>query len=331
MPDLPRLRSIITGYQLSAAVNTAAELGVSDLLAAGPRTLSDLAAETSTHEETLGRLLHALSTIGIYEERPDGSYANTDLGDGLRSDVAGTLRPLARTVNSPAHWGAWGHLGHSVRTGETAFEALHGVDVWTHRGRHPQENEIFNANMASLTSTVAAAVADAYDFAGVSSVVDVGGGKGALLAAVLERHTHLTGTVFDLPQAVATEPPQAALAPRWASVTGSFFEDVPGADAYLVKSILHDWPDDRCVDILRTLRRRLHPDGVVLVVETVLGRPGYETASAFSDLNMLVMPGGRERTEQGYAVLFEAAGLRPTGVVDTTSRMSVLEARAADG
>src|SRR3954447_8829502 len=242
MPDIPRLRSIITGFQQSAAVNVAAELGLSDLLASGPRTVSDLAAETSTDEETLGRLLHALSTIGLYDEHPDGRYANTDLGEGLRSDLPGTLRPLARTVRAPVHWAAWGHLDHSVRTGENAFEALHGVDVWTHRARHPAENEIFNQQMASFTATVAAAVAETYDFAGLSSVVDVGGGQGVLLEAVLTRHPHLVGTVFDLPQTVATEPISAALAPRWPSMSGSFFEEVPDSDAYLLKSILHDWP-----------------------------------------------------------------------------------------
>jgi hypothetical protein len=331
MPDLPRLRSLITGFQVSAAVTVAADLGLSDLMAAGPRTVADLAVATSTDEETLGRLLHALATIGVYEERPDATYAVTELGEGLRSDVPGSLRPLARTVMTPAHWGAWGHLGHSVRTGENAFEALHGVDVWTHRAGRPAENEIFNDNMAALTSLVADAVAEAHDFAGVATVVDVGGGQGALLAAVLDRHPHLDGTVFDLPQAVATEPFRADLQPRWSAAAGSFFEEVPAADAYLLKSILHDWPDDQCVDILRSCRRALHAAGVVLVVEMVLGRPGYERDAAFSDLNMLVMPGGRERTEQEYAALFDAAGLQLVRVLDTSSRMSVLEARARPG
>jgi hypothetical protein len=330
MPDLPRLRSIITGFQQSAAVNVAAELGLSDLLASGPRTVSDLAAETSTDEETLGRLLHALSTIGVYDEHTDGRYANTELGEGLRSDLPGTLRPLARTVRAPVHWAAWGHLEHSVRTGENAFQALHGVDVWTHRSRHPGENEIFNDNMASLTSLVGDAVAEGYDFSALSDVVDVGGGQGALLAAVLSRHPSLRGTVFDLAQAVAAAPPDAALGARWSAVSGSFFEEVPEADAYLLKSILHDWPDQRCIEILRTCRRGLRPGGVVLVVEQILGHPGYERDAAFSDLNMLVMPGGRERTEQGYAALFAAAGLRLDRVIDTPSPMSIVEGRAAE-
>jgi hypothetical protein len=328
MPDLPRLRSLITAFHQSAAVHVAADLGLSDLLADGPRSVTDLAGATGTDEDTLHRLLRALATIGVYEERPDGSYAGTDLGAGLLSDLPGSLRPLALTVSAPAHWAAWGFLGHSVRTGENAFEALHGVDVWAHRRSHPDENQHFNDNMAALTFSVAGAVAEAYDFSGITTLVDVGGGQGALLAAILERHPHLTGTVLDLPQAVATRPPSATLAPRWSAASGSFFEEVPAADAHLLKSILHDWPDDQCVEILRTCTRSLRPGGVVLVVETVLGRPGHEVQAAFSDLNMLVMPGGRERTEEEYAALFAAAGLALTRVVDTSTRMSVLEGRA---
>ncbi len=327
VPDLPRLRALIIAFQQSAAVHVAAELGLSDLLVEGPLTPAQLAAATGADQDTLHRLLRALATIEVYDERPDGSYALTELGEGLRSDLPGSLRPLARTVSTPTHWAAWGHLGHSVRTGETAFEALHGVDVWTHRRGHPEENEIFNANMASLTSLVAAGVAETYDFSGLASVVDVGGGRGALLETVLTRWPHLTGSVFDLDHAVAEHPEDPTLAPRWAAVSGSFFDEVPAADAYLVKAILHDWADDRCVDILRTCARSLHPGGVVLVVETMLGRPGFESVAAFSDLNMLVMPGGRERTEQEYGALFAAAGLTLTGVLDTPTRFSVLEGR----
>jgi 2-polyprenyl-3-methyl-5-hydroxy-6-metoxy-1,4-benzoquinol methylase len=318
---------MITGFRLSAALNVAADLGISDLLASGPRTVAELAAAASADEDTLRRLLHALATVGVYDERGDGRFALTELGEGLRSDVPGSLRPLARTLSCHALWSAYAHLGHSVRTGENAFEALHGHDVWTHRRGHPDENEIFNQNMTALTSLVAEAVAEAYDFSGVATVVDVGGGEGLLLETVLTRHPHLTGTVFDQEHAVAQAPLAAALRPRWSSASGSFFEDVPEADAFLLKSILHDWPDDRCVEILRTCVRRLRPDGVVLVVETVLGRPGFEVDAAFSDLNMLVLPGGRERTEEQYAVLFAAAGLRLTRVVDTPTRMSVLEGR----
>ncbi len=328
MPDRPELRAMITGFRLSAALNVAADLGISDLLADGPRTVADLAAEVSADADTLHRLLHALATVGVYDELADGRYAGTELGDGLRSDVSGSLRPLARTLNCHALWSAYAHLGHSVRTGENAFEALHGHDVWTHRRGHPAENENFNQNMTALTSLVAEAVAEAYDFSALGSIVDVGGGQGLLLETVLARYPRLTGTVFDQEHVVARSPGSEELRPRWASVGGSFFDEVPEADAYLLKSVLHDWPDERCVDILATCRRSLRPDGVVLVVEAILDRPGFEAETAFSDLNMLVLPGGRERTEREYAVLFEAAGLQPTREVHTRSRMSVLEAVA---
>jgi hypothetical protein len=330
MTDRRELQAMITGFRLSAALNVAADLGISDELVGGPRSVADLAAAVGADPDTLHRLLHALATVGVYEEGADDSYANTPLGEGLRSDVPGTLRPLARTLNSPALWAAYAGLGHSVRTGENAFRAVHGIDAWTHRAGHPDENEIFNQNMTALTSRVAGAVAEACDFSGLSTVVDVGGGQGLLLETVLTRHPHLSGTVFDQPHVVATAPRSPELAPRWRSVSGSFFDEVPVADAYLLKSILHDWADAECVEILTTCRRSLQPGGVVLVVERVLGLTGSEVEAAFSDLNMLVMPGGRERTEQEYAALFAAAGLRLTSVVDTRSAMAVLEAREAD-
>ena len=328
MPDRQDLREMVTGYRLSAALNVAADLGISDELVGGPRAARDLATAVGADPDTLQRLLHALATVGVYAEDPDGTFANTELGEGLRSDVPDSLRPLARTLNSPALWAAWGHLRHSVRTGENAFVAKHGVDAWTRRRGHPEENAIFNETMTVQTTVIADAVAEAYDFEGLATVVDVGGGQGSLLEAVLTRHPQLTGTVFDQEHVVATEPSTETLAPRWSAASGSFFFSVPEADAYLLKSILHDWPDDRCVEILDTCRRSLRPGGVVLVVETILGRSGFEVQAAFSDLNMLVMPGGRERTEQEYAALFAAAGLRLTRVIDTVTRMSVVEGRA---
>jgi hypothetical protein len=331
MGSRDELRELVTGFRVSAALSVAAELGISDELAAGPRSVADLADAVSVDEDTLHRLLRALVTVGVYAATDGGTFACTALGEGLRSDVPGTMRPLARTLQDPAVWAAWGHLGHSVRTGDNAFESLYGIDVWTHRERVPEQNAIFNANMAALSSLVAGAVAGAYDFSGLSTVVDVGGGQGVLLEAVLAEHEHLTGTVFDQEHAVATAPTPGAsrsVASRWATVSGSFFESVPPADAHILKAILHDWPDDKCVEILRTCSRSLNEGGVVLVVEMVLGRPGHEVDVAFSDLNMLVLPGGRERSEQEFAALFDAAGLRLSRVVHTRSRMSILEARA---
>lgn len=328
MSERAQLRAMVTGFRLSAALNVAADLGLSDELVDGPRTPADLAQGVGADPDTLHRLLHALATVGVYDERHDGSFANTALGEGLRSEVPDSIRPLARTLNSPALWAAWGHLGHSVRTGENAFQAKHGVDAWTRRRDYPEENAIFNQNMTVQTTAIAAAVAAAYDFSDLSTIVDVGGGQGSLLEAVLTRHPHLTGTVFDQDHVVADQPSSVALTSRWAAASGSFFEAVPESDAYLLKSILHDWPDDRCVRILQTCAAALNPGGVVLVVEMVLDRSGNEAIAAFSDLNMLVNPGGRERTEAEYAALFETAGLHLNQVVDTGTRVCILEAVA---
>ncbi|TCC48892.1 methyltransferase [Kribbella capetownensis] len=319
------LQEMVTGFRASAALSVAAELGVSDALVGERRTVAELAAVVQADEETLGRLMRALVAVGVYAEQ-DGTYSNTAMGERLRSDVPGTLRPLARMQQDPALWSAWGHLAHSVRTGENAFEDLQGVDVWAHRQKYPEYNTIFNDNMTALSWYVGKAVASAYDFSGVSKIVDVGGGQGILLDAVLNQHEHLQGVVFDLPHVVAKEPRSAAVASRWSAIAGSFFEALPSADAYLIKSILHDWPDDRCVEILRTCAAALNPGGVVLVVELVLDRPGHEVVAAFSDLNMLVLPGGRERTEPEYAALFAAAGLRLNQVIDTGTRMCIIEA-----
>ena len=327
-PD--ELRTLVLGFRTSAALSVAATSAsrTSWRKALGPLpTWPPPWRWTRTRSTDCSR---ALVAVGVYAMNDDGAFANTALGHGLRSDVPGTMRPLARTLQDPAVWAAWGHLAHSVRTGDNAFESLHGIDVWTHRERAPEQNAIFNANMAALQPLVAGAVADAYDFSELSSVVDVGGGQGVLLEAVLARNDHLTGTVFDQEHAVALAPTAGvsdSVVSRWSAVSGSFFESVPAADAHILKAILHDWPDDTCIEILRTCARSLHDGGVVLVVEMVLGRPGLEIEAAMSDLNMLVLPGGRERTEQEFAALFDAAGLRLTKVVHTPSRVSILEAR----
>lgn len=325
MENTGELLSMVTGFRISAALSVAAELGLSDELAGGPRTVAELATTVGADEETLARLVRALVAIGVYADN-DGAISNTALGEGLRTDVPGTLRPLARIMQDPAVWVAWGHLAHSVRTGENAFEAVHGVDVWTHRQRLPEHNEIFNDTMTALSQQVAEAVAAAYDFSAFRTIVDVGGGKGIVLDAVLRSNEQLDGTVFDREHVVATEPMSPAVGTRWTAAVGDFFAAVPAADVYLLKSILHDWPDDRCTEILRVCAKSLNQGGVILVIEMVLGRPGHEAAAAFSDLNMLVMPGGRERTEQEYAALFDSAGLQLSRLIDTTSGMSVLEA-----
>ena len=321
-----QLGQLIVGHRAAAAISAAVELGLVDALADGPRSAEDLAAAAGTHPGTTRRLLHALATVGVLAEG-DGTFALTEVGQHLRSDAPGSLAHQAMVQADPAVWAAWGHVAHSVRTGETAFSALHGHDVWAHRAEHPERSASFDALMTSLSSQVVGAVAASYDFSGRAQVVDVGGGQGSLLAAVLREYPDVSGTVFDQPHVVAASAP-ADLAGRWSAVGGSFFEAVPPADCYLLKWILHDWSDNKCATILRRCRESLRPDGVVLVVELLLDRPGHERFTALMDLQMLVVAGGRERTEAEFAALFERAGLRLSRVLDTGTPFVVLEAVA---
>ena len=318
---------LVVGHRTTAAIGTAVELGIVDAVAGEGRTPSDVAASVGTDPDATGRLLRFLSTIGVVDES-DGAYTLSELGAPLATDAPASLAPQALLQADPAIWAAWGNLAHSIRTGENAFSALHGMDVWEHRVAHPERSRSFDQLMTSLTSVIAAAVAATYDFRPDTHVVDVGGGQGALLSAVLRAHPSLTGTVFDQPHVVAGSAP-ADLSGRWSAEGGSFFESVPPADDVLMKSVIHDWPDEESVAILRQCAAALRPGGHVLLVEIVLDRPGHERVAAYSDLNMLVGPGGRERTEAEYAALFAAAGLRLTRVLDTGTPHAVVEAVTA--
>ncbi|VTU39090.1 methyltransferase [Variovorax sp. RA8] len=326
------LRRLIDGYQLSQALHVAATLGIADLLADGERSSGELAASTGTHAPTLYRVLRALASVEILHEGESQRFTLAPLGQPLRSDAEGSMAAWAAFVGAPAYWQAWSGLLHSVRTGENAFVHMHGQDVWSHRAAHPQDGALFDHAMAALSKRAGAAVLAAYDFSGLHTIVDVGGGNGALLAAVLAAHPHLQGTLLDLPQVVARAQERLAEAgvdDRCRVVGGSFFEQVPaGADAYLLRSVIHDWDDAEAVRILATVAKGLAPHSRVLLVERVIAPPNEGRDAKFSDLNMLVSPGGRERTQAEFEAVLEAAGLRLGRVVDAGA-FSVLEAEAA--
>jgi hypothetical protein len=329
MGNREQLTALLNGHRVSAATSAAVELGFFDALADGARSAEAIAAAAGTDPDSTGRLLHVLAMWDLLDEEA-GTFALTELGRLLTSDAQASLAPLALVNADPALWAAWGKLSHSIRTGETAFEAVNETDVWTHRQRHAYQGNVFDRLMTSLSAAAVDGVAASYDFAGRGHVVDVGGGQGGLLAAILRKHPDLTGTVFDQPHVVGAGAPDG-LEDRWTSEGGSFFEAVPPADCYVLKWILHDWDDDECATILTRCRESLRPGGVVLVVETLLDRPGHERATAMMDLNMMVVAGGRERTEAEYAALFERAGLRLARVVDTGTPYAILEAVLGGG
>ncbi len=327
------LRRLIDGFRVSQAIHVAATLGLADLIGDGRRSSADLAAATGSHEDALYRLLRALASVGIVHEDERRAFALTALGEGLRTDNPQSLSGWAAFVGRPYYWNAWAHLLDSVQSGENAFRALHATSVWEYRSQHPDESAIFDRAMTALTGDANRSLLEGYDFGRFATVVDVGGGQGALLASLLREHPTMHGVLFDQPHVVAgADGPlhDAGVADRCRVVGGSFFEGLPeGGDAYLLKSILHDWEDDQATTILRGCRRAMPANGVVLVVGRVLAPPNEGAEGKFSDLNMLVSPGGRERTLVEHSALFETAGLRLQDATSTRSDLTVIAATPA--
>jgi len=333
--DSAELRRLANGYQLSQALHVAAVLGIADLVAAGPRSSDELAAAVGAHPPSLYRLLRALAAFGVFREEDGRRFASTPLSDLLRRDAPRSLHGWVAFVGRPAHWESWASLADSVRTGESAFRLRHGESVWDYRAGRPDESAAFDAAMTAVTHADDRSLIAAYDFGRFGTVADVGGSRGAFLASLLAAHPAMRGILFDLPHVVAGAGELlagAGVADRCSVVPGSFFDDVPtGADAYVLKSIVHDWPDEEAVAILRGCRRAAGEHGVVLVLERELGPPNEGGAAKLSDLNMLVGPGGQERSRDEFEALFESAGLRLVRSVHADGGRSVLEARPADG
>jgi hypothetical protein len=313
---------------VSQAIHVAATLGIADLLKDGARTSDDLAATTDTHPRSLYRLLRALASVEVLREEEGGRFGLTPLGECLRSDAAEPVGPWAVFIGQERHWHGWGNLIHSVRTGETAFRGLYGTDVWEARANNPEARAIFDRAMTANSQRQAQSIVAAYDFGRFRRVMDVAGGQGALLAAVLAANPSVRGVLFDQPQVVASAGDvlgPAGVSDRCEVIGGSFFESLPGGvDACLLKAIIHDW-DDEAITILKNCRVAVGPRGKVLVVEREVEPPNEGPAAKFSDLNMLAMAGGRERRREEFAALFDAAGLQLAGVTPTAAEVSIIE------
>jgi O-methyltransferase/methyltransferase family protein len=321
--SLDEMRRLVSGYQVSQALHVFATLGIPDHLVGGARSSDELASLTDTHAPSLYRLLRALAAIGVLREEEERRFSLTLLGEALRSDTPETIAGWAAFIGRPYHWNAWAHLLHSIRTGENAMRHVLGQGPWEYRAEHPEESEIFDRAMTDLTRASHRALLEAYDFGRFGIVVDVGGGRGALLRAILDAHPEVRGVLFDQPHVVSS----ADVGERCEVVAGSFFEAVPeGGDAYVLKAIVHDWEDAEALAILRVCRTAMSEQSTLLVVEVELGAPN-EPDGKFSDLNMLVGPGGRERTRGEYAALFAAAGFELTGVTRTSGTHSLFEGK----
>ena len=331
--DADRLERLIRGYQFTQALRVAAELQVPDLVADGALPLDVLVVRTGAHPPSLGRLLRALTTIGVLRETEPDVFGPTSLSDALRTGTAGSRRDWL-LLNATDLAPTWAALGHSVRTGATATSLVYGMDSWSWRQQHPEQGARFDAAMSDISRRRAAGFVTACDAGRYQTVVDVGGGRGELLAALLRASTHLRGVLLDLPHVVVAAPAllaNAGVVERVTVVAGDFFAEVPsGADAYVLSMVLHDWDDDRCTTILERCRAAMHGDAVLLLHERVLPNgPDRPWDPYFSDLNMLQGPGGQERNEQDWHTLLATAGFLVRRIVPTSAGngIGVIEAR----
>ena len=319
---------------LSQALYVAAKLGVADLLAEKPLPVSELAARTNTHERSLYRLLRSLAGAGVFEETDPKVFALTPYAEPLRSDVPNSLRNGAIFMGEEWHWKVWGNMLYSVQTGKPAWGQVHGAEVFDYFTANPEQADIFNRAMTDGSVGTAPAVVESYDFSSFKTIADIAGGHGYLLSQVLKANPDVKGILFDAPSVIAGAGAlleKEEVATRVEKVSGDFFESVPqGADAYMMKHIIHDWDDERSIKILKNIRASMPDHGKVLIIETVVPSGSEPHYSKLLDLEMLVSPGGLERTAEEYQELLKAAGFRLTRIIPTQSPYSIIEAVKAN-
>ena len=321
---------VIVGFWLSRCVYIAAKLGLADHVRDSPKTPAELAALTNTHAPSLYRLLRALASTGWLQEDSDGRFGSTPLSAGLETGAPGSLRALATTELGEEHYPAWGDLLFSVKTGKLAFDEVFGMPNWQYWAQHTEHAQIFNQAMSEMTAVIEPAVLSICDFSGFNTIVDVGGGRGTLISSILRAYPKARGVVLDLPHVIEQGRHVIAehrLESRCDMIPGDFFTEVPsGGDAYVLKWILHDWNDEQSIAILKNCHRAMPPQARLFIVEAPLSARNEPSMHKLMDINMLVMTGGRERTEAEYRALLDAAGFELTRVTITPLELAVLEA-----
>jgi SAM-dependent methyltransferase len=330
-PPIQMLQMIIVGRQISHAITVAARLDLATSLGSETCAIEELAQRSGSNEDALSRLMRSLASVGVFSEVEPGRFRNTPLSDTLRRDAPASTRPLALFFGHDSHVNAWLGLEHSVMTGLCGFEQIHGMGVVEYVTRHPEVAEVFDSAMTAFSASLGPAIIEAYDFAGIDRLVDVGGGQGQLLASVLARHPSMRGVLFDLPHVVARSNAVLAasgVAPRVDVVGGSFFDAVPPSDAYIMKSVLHDWNDADATRILENIHRAANPGARLILAEAVIGPGNDPDITKFMDLEMLVMTnGGRERSRAQWTNLLRSAAFTLERVIPTASNLCVIEAR----
>jgi hypothetical protein len=322
------LMQIFTGGMIAATVSALARLGIPDLLDAGPKSAAELAPLAGAEPGPLYRLMRATASVGVLAEGPDGTFSQTPMSAALRSTGPGSLRGWAMMNSQEWHMLGWEHLEYCVRTGNQALDKIYGKHAFEFFADKPEAAGIFNQAMTDLSRLDSPAVAEAYSFEGIRSIVDVGGGHGLLLATILQANPGLKGTLYEIPPVIegAKSGPLKPVMDRCTLVSGDMFESVPpGADAYIMKHIIHDWPDDKCLKILKGCRQGVNPGGKLLVVDFVIQPGNGFDPGKFLDLEMLIFPGGLERSEAQFRDLFAAVGWRLNRIVPTPGGACVVE------
>jgi hypothetical protein len=329
-PPPVALMQMIFGHMISRLIYIAAKLGIADLLKDSPKSIDELAQATETNTQALYRILRALASMGIFAEvEQTQRFTMTPLAQLLQTDIPNSVRPIAIYMGSNQHWDTYGDMLYSVKTGKPAFEHTFGMPAYKYFAQNPEFAKLFNDAMTSLTASEVFAIPESYDFSSFDKIVDVGGGHGSLIASILKTNPKMKGILFELlpviegaKQFIAAE----GLTDRCELVAGDAFQSVPkGGDAYILKAMIHAFDDDRTVALLRKIHQAIPASGKLLACEMVIP-PGNESHfSKLADIEMLMLPGGYERTEAEYRRLFDKAGFRLTKIFQTTSAISVIE------
>lgn len=323
---------VASGFMASAALQVAMRLDIAERLTNGPRAVADLARDTGVQPDGLYRVLRALASLGIFDETSPRIFALTPSAELLRKGP-GRLGDGIEFITDPLHFQTYAEAMYSVQTGKPAGEKVVGMPLFEYLAKTPEWSASFNNAMTAFSAVVIPAVLEAYDFTGIDVLVDVAGGHGQVLTSILQKHPAMRGVLFDLDHVVAGAGPllqASGVADRVRTASGDFFTAVPsGGDAYIMKHIIHDWDDDRAVTILTSIRKALEgkPQGRVILLEAALAPGNAPDFGKLVDLEMLLLPGGRERTAEEFAALFKRAGLTLTNVVPTESMLSVVEGK----
>ena len=322
------LQRLDMGYKLSQALYVVAKLGVADHLHSAGRSVDEVAEAVGAHRGALYRVLRTLASVGVFTEVEPQRFALTPMGECLRTDIPGSMR--AQTILTELVWESWGHMMHSVLTGETAFEHLRGMSVFEYLQRNPQEGRLFDAAMTGYVSQNSAAIVETYDFSQFEKVVDVGGGHAALMTEILKKNVEVRGIVYDRPDVIEgarANIDTQGLLERCECIGGDFFESIPaGGDAYLLSSIIHDWDDERSLSILKNCRRVMRAEAKLLLVELVIPVGDEPSFGKLLDLEMLVNFGGQERTEDEFRALLQASGFTLSRIIQTSASPCIIEA-----